>query len=524
MRNLAKERIVRRTVSIIGLLLLPLHSFASLSIEIKPRDIAPDDALVMERAFSNPQIRAALEGVTYRVLAIDVATDDKISMQVFDYTNDRLLNLDVSDTSESISPMTSSTHALTSTFEEFEDAVRILRTDRQLRKQIDNKSLVPYRAMPDLVGDSGRTIPVGLRPTNSKAKHEIVAVDLINETIERYPRLAPPTARATAEVCGPPSAGQSETRVGTPGSADLVVKDGDEVLWTMNVTRPSASSGRWGSAIELKNVRYKGRLVLHRAHAPILNVDYTRNACGPFRDQVNHENSFVATGDAMGSGFIRTSAPPSTIYDSGTDRGNFKGVAVFEQNSELVVTSELSAGWYRYVSEFRFAKDGSFQPIFKFDAVHNSCTCKTHIHHVYWRLDFDVDGEREGQYPNEMDVLTQAGWQPVATETKFVRGENAKAWRIYNSTTRAGYEVTPGKYDGTTNAFGKGDAWVLRYAQNEIDDSRFGRSRDAKIDRFVNGQPAQGDLVFWYAGHVSHSQTDHEAPHIVGPKIVPVSR
>jgi hypothetical protein len=46
------------------------------------------------------------------------------------------------------------------------------------------------------------------------------------------------------------------------------------VLWKFEAIRPAASSGTKISAIELRNVRYKGKTVLFQAHVPILNVEY----------------------------------------------------------------------------------------------------------------------------------------------------------------------------------------------------------------------------------------------------------
>src|SRR5215213_6876384 len=66
-------------------------------------------------------------------------------------------------------------------------------------------------------------------------------------------------------------------------------------------------------------------------------------------------------------------APAQTILESGTDSGNFRGVAIYRQGRETVLVSELKAGWYRYVSRWRFHDDGTIRPRFGFSAVRNSC-------------------------------------------------------------------------------------------------------------------------------------------------------
>ena len=49
-------------------------------------------------------------------------------------------------------------------------------------------------------------------------------------------------------------------------------------------------------------MRYQGKMVLSRANAPILNVQYERNACGPFRDWSWQEGMFDAPGTDVAPG------------------------------------------------------------------------------------------------------------------------------------------------------------------------------------------------------------------------------
>lgn len=115
---------------------------------------------------------------------------------------------------------------------------------------------------------------------------------------------------------------------------------------------PSRSPTGKGSGIELRNVFYRGKLVLYRAHVPILNVLYDDNV--NYRDWQNAETVFRAVGqDPVGPGWRLCTAPPKTILESETDAGNFQGVALHYQNGELRIVSEMVAGWYRYVSDWR---------------------------------------------------------------------------------------------------------------------------------------------------------------------------
>lgn len=555
--------------------LRPSVALPALQIEVRPlgpsrREVETSVRTILDTS----ELSDELSGTDYRVLSVrrlgpwredrlsgfprtEVSADSRtpppitpapgFELQVYDYTHDRLLTVNQSSTGIQVHDHSELQFLPPPppTFEEFLDAVTVIEKHPTLGPLIKKGALKPYQAMPHLLTptpESGkRVLPVGLRPiaspdaSDTSAAHEIVAVDLSRRRLLRYERKSPGNSLATAHVCGVPSAEQGITPIGTAGSAVITARSNGDILWKMNATRPAASTGRWGSGIELREIYYRGRLVLQRAHVPILNVDYIGDVCGPFRDHVNHENAFAVDGSEFADGFVRTADQPVTFFETGRDEGDFWGVAVYQDDDELILVSELSAGWYRYASEFRFASDGSIRPSFKFDAVHNSCTCEAHNHHVYWRFDFDVDGAPH----DSMEVLTANGWRAVQSEEKFTRGASAQAWRVRSSETARGFEIRPGPYDSTANEFGVADAWVLKYHTGEVDDSALGSSQIAKLDSFRNGESVQSsDLVFWYAGHIMHDEeaedaahaaddedareAEEEPPRIAGPTFIPL--
>ena len=175
--------------------------------------------------------------------------------------------------------------------EEFDEAVKILLEDEDLGPAIREQRLVPYRPMPPLIeaelpgGRLERTLAVGLLPREGRARHEIAGANMIHRTVARFQDRAPETAVAAAATCGLPNANQAPTPRGLAGQFQVTIPQADgSPLWNFLVIRPSASSGTNASGVELQNVRYRGKLVLFQAHAPILNVQYDGNTCGPFRD------------------------------------------------------------------------------------------------------------------------------------------------------------------------------------------------------------------------------------------------
>ena len=431
--------------------------------------------------------------------------------------------------------------------EEFKEAVGILsQNEPSIAESIQNNILKPYRPMPPLLvketpdGDIERTLCVGLRPTDSssnsksrsKYQHEIIAVNMINKAIARFDNRAPENSRAEESICGSPAANQPTANRGTPGSAKVTVTQGNTLLWDFIVTRPAASSGTNGSGIELQYVNYKGKRVLRRANVPILNVQYDHDACGPFRDWQYEESMIDADGDNAVPGFLLCPTSAKTILDSGSDQGNFLGVAVYVDGlEEVVLVSEMEASWYRYISEWRLHANGTIKPRFGFSAVNNSCVCNPHHHHVYWRLNFDVGDTKKNivEEYNDPPISSSSNWHLIKYETKRIRNPSSqRKWRIQNQQTSKGYLINPGANDGIADSFGKGDIWFLKNRPNQFDDGivALGSPSEAQIDNFVNHELIKNkDIVVWYAAHFTHIATHDDTTttgHIVGPDLVPL--
>ncbi len=431
-------------------------------------------------------------------------------------------------------------------YEEFEEAVKILLKDENLGSAIRDGQLKPYRPMPPLIdvetqhGRIERTIAVGLLPVRSEARHEIVGVNLVQQAVVRFGERAPGSSIALDDVCGPDYI-QQATTTGVAGQVWVTVSQGNTVLWKFLAVRPAASSGTRGSGVELRFVDYRGKRVLYRAHVPILNVHYDTGPCGPYRDWQNEEGMIQANGVDVAPGFRLCAAPATTILDTGSDAGNFGGVAIYVQGLEVVLVSEMEAGWYRYISEWRLHANGTIRPRFGFSAVQNSCVCNVHHHHPYWRFDFDIRtaGNNRVREYNNPPLIGRSNWHTKTFEIRRPRdpGRNRK-WRVENTVTGEGYDIIPGPDDGVATAspdwpYPRGDVWILRYHGSELDDGvncttgGFGCVTEANLDGFVNGEPVNNhDVVIWYAGHVTHDVV-HEPPgefgHICGPDLKPVN-
>jgi hypothetical protein len=516
------------------------------------------------RVENSPEVRQVLQGTRYRRLSFDYIDSEtknapsapprRFRLIFYDYTNDRTLSAEsdfaggpVAVREEAFSPVPND--------DEFNEAVSIVRQDNRFAPRLADNSLTTFQPMPPttmLDGSVERLVNVGLRVANSE-QNEVVSVSIKRGQVLTYEAKAPPQSKAAAAACGVASANQSTSSPGLAGQYQLTVSDGQNVLWEMLIIRPSGSSGTNRSGIEIRDVKYRGKSVLKRGHVPILNVQYTPGSCGPYRDWQWQEDMFVTPAsvpeEPAGFKIIPPGQIAETVLETGNDFGNFKGVAVYQQDVgngiEVVMVSELQAGWYRYLSEWRFGTDGTIRPRYGFGATISSCVCDLHVHHAYWRFDFDiVDAnnkafmlERGRRYLKRLD-----------TETTFFKniGTN-RSLLIQHATGDEAYMLVPNKTDGVVDTFGVSDFWLLRYKsviggtplQNEIDDGETcinctNTTAPIRIDPFINGESLVGqDIVVWYGAHFVHNDggnrlNPERAPevltgtHVIGPDLRPV--
>jgi hypothetical protein len=422
----------------------------------------------------------------------------------------------------------------------------VLRVDTEVAARLGAGEMTTYRPMPPLVlletadGTVDRAVTVGLREVaaDGTVRHRVVALRTADgQVMEDLPELP-----SGDQDCGVPAGPESSSGAGEARARVRVLR-GEEVLWDLVVVRPSASSGVNGSGVELREVDYQRVRVLFRGHVPILNVAYDSSLrsgtqpgaapeCGPtYRDWFNEESCFDADGEEPVPGFRLCTSAPSTILERGQDGGGFRGVALWLDGEELVIVSQLQAGWYRYVAEWRLAADGTIRPRLGFDAVSNPCTCEPHTHHAYWRFDFDVVNADANlvQEHNEPTLPGQLSrWHTIRYETHRPRDASRKRrWRVRSTRSPHGYAVVPGAGDGTADHYGAGDVWIVAYKGDEVDDGQ-GFTSDpaesrARIGQFVSGEMVErADVVLWYGVHVRHAADEGAPEHRrVGPDLVP---
>ena len=509
-------------------------------------------ARLLEKILGNSKVKRYLKGIRFRVLDTQFyEADEKERKQfklqsnfsnfyqvtAYDYTNNRCIFIRADAENNFAIEITDSAFQPEPNDEEYEEAIGILlEKNERLRRGVKEQAIRLYKPMPPTIdvplptGEVVRTLSLGIHSMISGIKSEIVGVNMISREVFHLDENRFGGA-GNHSHCGVPGSGQSTTSKGTAGQSWITVTQGGQVIWKFLVIRPSASSGTKGSGIELKYVDYKRKRVLYQGHVPILNVRYDNDACGPYRDWQYQEDMFEANGNDVAPGIRICTSPAKTVLDSGNDTGNFKGVAIYVIGQEVVLVSEMQAGWYRYISEWRLHTNGTIKPRFGFAAVQNSCVCNKHHHHVYWRLDLDIGtpGNNLVEEFNDPALIGNSKWHKKSYEIRRLKDASRKRkWRVKNTVTGEGYEIIPGENDGDADSFGVGDLWVLRYHGGaEIDDgvtSVGGTPEQCKahLDNFLTGENVENkDVVIWYAAHFTHD-VHEEVGHIVGPTLKPI--
>lgn len=555
-------------------------------IEIKVVSWGPTQAAVDAaklRVERSAAVQKELSGTKYRLLELSYIESENKSQATqiptrfravfYDYTNDRTIVAESDFAATEAVNVHQEFYQPNPNDEEFNEAVRILQRDARFASSLKNENVRPFRPMPPITvldGTTERLVNIGLDGLGNSALNEVVSVSINRNEIIRYERRAPSTSAAGDASCGITEAGQGSTSRGTAGQYQLSITQGTSTLWEMLVIRPAASSGTQSSGIEIRDVKYKGKSVLKRGHAPVLNVEYVprpgEGICGPYRDWQYSEGYFDApsagatfpNGATGGIAVLADGQIATTSLESGNDTGNFRGVAIYKQKDEIVLTSEMDAGWYRYIMEWRFANDGTIRPRYGFGATNDTCVCYRHHHHVYWRFDFDIVNANNKVFQVERG---RKFLQPITTElTRLKNLQTNRSLLIQNSAGDEAYMLVPNKTDGeavfvnpetgAVSTFGRSDLWVLRYKsvtggtnlQNEIDDgwASTGGSCTAtsgsciNIDKFItNESVADQDVVVWYGAHFVHADGANilnpdrspsilSGSHVVGPDIRPI--
>jgi hypothetical protein len=257
----------------------------------------------------------------------------------------------------------------------------------------------------------------------------------------------------------------------------------------------------------LRNVRWKGVKVLHKASLPVIRVKYRGDAssidagCGPYNDRISSGN------------LSRFSGQTTDVI------ARFFG----DNLMELAVFSEI--GGYDLYQAFYFHKSGRLEPMLYssgWSCSDNPKSRNDHKHHPYWRLDFDIDGVTN----RVRHALTVSGgsmsFAAYTSESGFTVPSNATAtvWTVTHPNSGRHVRIqSPSNERADAGGspwfgFGQRDVHVRRYRFSE--DEGWAFSSTSQLGYFTPAEVTENqDVVFWSIGHLAHtwSQADENNPH-----------
>jgi hypothetical protein len=252
----------------------------------------------------------------------------------------------------------------------------------------------------------------------------------------------------------------------------------------------------------IRNVRYRGRLMLYKASLPSLRVQYD-GPCGPYKDPLTFNNADV--------------------------QPNGRRVAVYDYSifgfRWLALESYHRIGSYRLRQRWTFLPDGTLAPqLFSAGLQCND----DHRHHAYWRFDFDINGASDDaiyEYNTTTpDIGYGPGWHKKLWETTRLKSPATnRRWAVMDRTQGNGCFLIPDPNDGSADAFSTRDVWFMRYRGSEDLNGNQGTAGADGLDAYLDFENLDGtDVVAWYCGHLGHHAHDGgDEWHATGPRIVP---
>ncbi|MFJ5832992.1 copper amine oxidase [Streptomyces sp. NPDC093089] len=233
------------------------------------------------------------------------------------------------------------------------------------------------------------------------------------------------------------------------------------------------------------------------------------------------------------------------------------------QAKDLLVYTVNKVGWYEYITEWRFAADGtiganvgatgSLSPV-DYNATDGRgwpigkgarSYATSHAHNVFWKLDFGLDGstkDRIEQYDSTVTPPPAGGGGPTVTTkrtlvTKELAGDakNMRWWRVVSDTGKntdghaRSYEIVPGHTDTHAGrGFTKHDVYFTqsRACEQFASDNIGNCAPDAgnSVDKWVNGETLTKPSVWVNIGfhHIARDEDQQPMPvHWQGFQLAP---
>lgn len=276
---------------------------------------------------------------------------------------------------------------------------------------------------------------------------------------------------------------------------------------------------------------YAGRKIFKKLSLPVIRVKYVKDGshipylgsiipdgCGPYADHiqwVTAESIFGHLSDLAGS--------PHHLVRMQKFGDQYVGMQEFIISDNGISTKWMEIGVYARIGEYHiymvyYLSDRLICPRIYSRGL--ACNLQ-HVHHPYWRFDFDLDGT-----DNQRVLLARnnnyAAYYDLEGMDVMAPNSNTR-WGVQNITTKATAWVFPdlpphdGDEQGAVDAFSVMDANIRIYRPEE--DCWPFHTNELDFQPQVN--PDGKDVVLWFVSHLLHIPDGTGDPwHCVGPTIV----
>jgi hypothetical protein len=274
----------------------------------------------------------------------------------------------------------------------------------------------------------------------------------------------------------------------------------------------------------------RGHRVLWRGSSPFAIVPYHRPLPGlmsPPAPEFSFKDGFDSHCGGVPFTALKKTALNNQFDPAGKDTEAISIKVEAEDGFEperLTIAAKFQCGWYQYVHSWEFNDDGAIHPRVAMAGHLNPYNPDTsHTHHIYFRVDLDIDGQFPHDVFEQFDhhTLNDPGgdaWAPVNAQGKrFAHPATARKWRVRNTVSKTevgfkGYEIEVPQLAGP-DPYSTGDVWVTVYRGDGVQQGEgIAREADKCSDKALEAVYAVGpldpvngnDIVLWVVVRSHH--------------------
>ena len=262
-----------------------------------------------------------------------------------------------------------------------------------------------------------------------------------------------------------------------------------------------------GAAIGLRNVYYKSELVIYRANLPTIRVRYVGGTT--YADRINWDDLQTEVTLCNNNKFGCGSKVCQRSYT--VDGRQWLEIGVF-----------AILGNYRLYPAWALSVDGYIRPLLWSAGLQ---LYQNHVHHPYWRVDFDIKDAANDQVfvydSNRPNEGWGPGWHKYTGELNAVKNPpTARRWYIRDNPTGHGVWILPGPNDGFADGFSTLDVAprLYHFPPEQVPWPGLYPTDVGELQGNNGENIAEKDVVFWYISHLFHSPGDNGCNwHYTGP-------